>query len=98
MTLEEKENQPPSGVESGSFTVIDFSVPQRDKPLVHPASEPPVCEACQKDELQFFDPGCEGCQELLVHANTTVPEIFAILRQWTSPTQQNLELLVREVC
>jgi CAP-Gly domain-containing linker protein 3/4 len=59
--------------------------------------DPPVCESCQRLELSFFDPGCPGCKEILENPNTTVPEIFAVLRQWTPQTQQSLELLVNEV-
>jgi len=71
--------------------------PDRDKPMIHPCVDPPVCENCQKLELSFFDPGCPGCHDILVDPNTTVPEIFAVLRQWTPQTQQNLELLINEV-
>ncbi|WAR23206.1 CLIP3-like protein [Mya arenaria] len=69
----------------------------RPRPMIHPCVDPPVCEECQKLELSFFDPGCPGCHEILVSPNTKVPEIFAILRQWTPQTQQNLDLLVNEV-
>ncbi|XP_071142130.1 CAP-Gly domain-containing linker protein 3-like isoform X1 [Mytilus galloprovincialis] len=71
--------------------------PDREKPMIHPCVDPPVCESCQRLELSFFDPGCPGCKEILENPNTTVPEIFAVLRQWTPQTQQNLELLVNEI-
>lgn len=71
--------------------------PDREKPMIHPCVDPPVCESCQRLELSFFDPGCPGCKEILENPNTTVPEIFAVLRQWTPQTQQSLELLVNEV-
>ncbi|XP_060081440.1 CAP-Gly domain-containing linker protein 4-like isoform X1 [Ylistrum balloti] len=71
--------------------------PDRDKPMIHPCVDPPVCDSCQKLELSFFDPGCPGCHDILVNPNTTVPEIFAVLRQWTPQTQQNLELLINEI-
>jgi len=80
-----------------SFQIIDFTTPPREKPVAHPAIDPPLCESCHKMEMQYFDPNCPGCQEILSNITTTVPEIFAILRQWTPQTQQNLELLVREV-
>jgi len=70
---------------------------QRERPMVHPAVDPPLCENCQKMELAFFDPMCPGCQEILTNSSTTVPEIFAILRQWTPQTQQSLELMIREI-
>ena len=69
----------------------------RHRPMIHPCVDPPVCEDCQKLELSFFDPGCPGCHDILVSPGTIVPEIFAILRQWTPQTQQNLDLLINEV-
>lgn len=65
--------------------------------MIHPCVDPPVCEDCQKLELSFFDPGCPGCHDILVNPNTKVPEIFAIMRQWTPQTQLNLDLLVNEI-
>ncbi len=96
MTLEEKENTPPES-DMGGFQLIDFNIPQREKPMVHPAVDPPLCQQCQQMELTFFDPNCPNCQEILMNQNTSVPQIFAILRQWTPQTQQSLELLIREV-
>ena len=82
---------------AGSFTVTDLAPPTRDKAMVHAAVDPPLCDACGKLDLTFFDPNCPHCKDLLVAPTTTVPEIFAILRQWTPQTQQSLELLVEEV-
>lgn len=95
MTLEEKDS-PLAGNDS-SFNLVDFATSPRDKPTVQKVAEPPICEACQKMELQFFDPNCPGCQELLMSPSTSISEIFAVLRQWTPQTQQNLEILVREI-
>lgn len=67
------------------------------KPMIHPCVDPPLCENCQRLDLSFFDPVCAGCREILLNPATTVPEIFAILRQWTPQTQQSLELLVEEI-
>ena len=69
----------------------------RERPMVHPAVDPPLCEECVKMEMSFFDPNCPGCMDMLSADTTTVPEMFAILRQWTPQTQQNLEVLMREV-
>ena len=85
-------------VMGGDFQLVDYTAPPRDKPVVHEASDPPLCENCRKMELAFFDPNCPECQNVLLNPNTTIPEIFAILRQWTPQTQQNLEMLIREVC
>uniref|UniRef100_A0A0L8HP84 CAP-Gly domain-containing protein n=1 Tax=Octopus bimaculoides TaxID=37653 RepID=A0A0L8HP84_OCTBM len=66
-------------------------------PMIHPCVDPPLCSNCQKSELSFFDPNCPGCHEILLRPTTLVPEIFAILRQWTPQTQQNIELLVDQI-
>lgn len=65
--------------------------------MIHPCVDPPLCENCQRLDLSFFDPVCSGCREILLNPATAVPEIFAILRQWTPQTQQSLELLVEEI-
>lgn len=67
------------------------------KAVIHPCVDPPLCDNCTRLDLSFFDPVCAGCREILSNPSTTVPEIFAILRQWTPQTQQNLELLVEEI-
>jgi CAP-Gly domain-containing linker protein 3/4 len=69
----------------------------RERPIIHPAVDPPLCEDCAKHEMSFFDPNCPTCIDLLSAESTTVPEMYAILRQWTPQTQQNLEILIREV-
>ncbi|KAK3095868.1 hypothetical protein FSP39_020144 [Pinctada imbricata] len=92
MTLEEENRNHVQIVQNNNYYH-----PERDKPMIHPCVDPPVCDSCQKLDLSFFDPGCPGCKEILDNPNTTVPEIFAVLRQWTPQTQQRLELLVDEI-
>uniref|UniRef100_A0A0B7AJW1 CAP-Gly domain-containing protein n=1 Tax=Arion vulgaris TaxID=1028688 RepID=A0A0B7AJW1_9EUPU len=65
--------------------------------MIHPCVDPPLCDSCTRLELSFFDPICPDCREILVNPSTTVPEIFAIMRQWTPQTQQSLALLVDEI-
>lgn len=89
MTLEEEKNTSP--IPTHSYN------PEREKPMIHPCVDPPACESCQKLELSFFDPECPGCRSILENPNTTVPEIFSVLRQWTPQTQQNLDLLIDEI-
>lgn len=96
MTLEESnEDRPP--LRPLNQSKPDKVTTGRNRPMIHPCVDPPVCEECQKLELSFFDPGCPGCHDILVNPNTKVPEIFAILRQWTPQTQLNLDLLVNEI-
>ncbi|KAG8194224.1 hypothetical protein JTE90_024556 [Oedothorax gibbosus] len=66
-------------------------------PIIHPSSDAPLCKSCLQLDLPFFDPSCPGCLEVLKSPETTVPHIFAIVRQWMPQTQQNIETLVNEV-
>lgn len=96
MTLEEssEERSPLKPLHSLSNEPPDEP---RLRPMIHRCVDPPVCEDCQKLELAFFDPGCSGCHEILVSPSTKIPEIFAIMRQWTPQTQQNIDILVNEI-
>ena len=96
MTLEEERQDIPGEQSHYLTNGVPYS-PARTRPMIHPCLDPPLCEDCQKLELSFFDPDCSGCRKILNNSNTKVPEIYAILRQWTPQTQQNLELLVNEV-
>ncbi|XP_060575923.1 CAP-Gly domain-containing linker protein 3-like isoform X3 [Ruditapes philippinarum] len=96
MTLEEC-NEDRAPLRPLNQSKPEKSPSNRNRPMIHPCVDPPVCEDCQKLELSFFDPGCPGCHDILVNPNTKVPEIFAILRQWTPQTQLNLDLLVNEI-
>lgn len=69
----------------------------RRQPIIHPSSDAPLCKSCHQLDLPFFDPSCPGCMEILQSPDTTVPQIFAIIRQWMPQTQQNIEILVNEV-
>ncbi|XP_059153165.1 CAP-Gly domain-containing linker protein 3-like isoform X2 [Physella acuta] len=71
--------------------------PPATRTMIHPCVDPPLCENCTRLELSFFDPLCPGCRNILLNPSTSIPEIFAILRQWTPQTQQSLELLVDEI-
>ncbi|XP_035209279.1 CAP-Gly domain-containing linker protein 3-like [Stegodyphus dumicola] len=72
-------------------------VEMRRTPIIHPSSDAPLCKSCHQLDLPFFDPSCPGCMEILQSSETTVPQIFAIIRQWMPQTQQNIEILVNEV-
>lgn len=69
----------------------------RKQPIIHPSSDAPLCKNCHQLDLPFFDPNCSGCMEILKSPETTIPQIFAIIRQWMPQTQQNIGLLVNEV-
>ncbi|XP_028407619.1 CAP-Gly domain-containing linker protein 3-like [Dendronephthya gigantea] len=70
---------------------------KRNKYITHSIADPPICEECQKKELSFFDPSCPGCSDILADSETSISEIFAIIRQWVPQVQQNLETFVNEI-
>ncbi|GFY51561.1 CAP-Gly domain-containing linker protein 4 [Trichonephila inaurata madagascariensis] len=72
-------------------------VETRRQPIIHPSSDAPQCKNCHLLDLPFFDPSCCGCMEILQNTGTSIPQIFAIIRQWMPRTQQKIEMLVNEV-
>ncbi|XP_035829126.1 CAP-Gly domain-containing linker protein 3 [Aplysia californica] len=82
---------------TSSHTSLHIVTPTAKSTMIHPCVDPPLCDNCTRLELSFFDPACPACRQILLNPAMTIPEIFAIMRQWTPQTQQNLELLVDEV-
>ena len=97
MTAPSHDGQSNEHVNSTITSLDNIPLSGRSKPLIHSPVDPPVCNSCQQLDLIFFNPMCDQCQAILLHQDTSIPQIFAILRQWTPETQQNLELLIREV-
>lgn len=48
-------------------------------------------------EFSFFDPSEPQCKEILQDPNTTIPELFAVLRQWVPQVQKNIDVIGIEV-
>uniref|UniRef100_A0A4W4EEC8 Si:dkeyp-47f9.4 n=1 Tax=Electrophorus electricus TaxID=8005 RepID=A0A4W4EEC8_ELEEL len=48
-------------------------------------------------DFSFFDPGDPQCREVLFDPHTTVPELFAVLRQWVPQVQKNIGLIGNEI-
>ncbi|XP_053315466.1 CAP-Gly domain-containing linker protein 4 isoform X2 [Spea bombifrons] len=48
-------------------------------------------------EFSFFDPNDASCQDILYDPNTSIPELFAILRQWVPQVQQNIDIIGNEI-
>uniref|UniRef100_A0A4W5QGK5 CAP-Gly domain containing linker protein family member 4 n=1 Tax=Hucho hucho TaxID=62062 RepID=A0A4W5QGK5_9TELE len=48
-------------------------------------------------EFSFFDPEEPQCREVLFEPSTTVPELFAVLRQWVPQVQKNISLIGNEI-
>ncbi|CAN8004503.1 unnamed protein product [Ixodes hexagonus] len=71
--------------------------PPRQHAIVYQATDAPACSQCRVLDIPFFDTDCQGCLDILQSEDTTVPEIFAILRQWVPRTQKDIKMLVGEI-
>ncbi|XP_048830050.1 CAP-Gly domain-containing linker protein 4-like isoform X2 [Brienomyrus brachyistius] len=65
-----------------------------DRPVVHQVASAPMPLDC---EFTFFDPSEPQCRAVLVDPQTTVPELFAVLRQWVPQVQRNINLIGNEI-
>ncbi|XP_067412877.1 CAP-Gly domain-containing linker protein 3 isoform X1 [Emydura macquarii macquarii] len=76
---------------------LEFQSPvleRRKKPIVHPSAPAPL----PKDyAFTFFDPNDPACQEILYDPKTTVPELFAIIRQWVPQVQHKIDIIGNEI-
>uniref|UniRef100_K7FYR2 CAP-Gly domain containing linker protein 3 n=1 Tax=Pelodiscus sinensis TaxID=13735 RepID=K7FYR2_PELSI len=81
----------------GARQPLEFQSPvleRRKKPIVHPSAPAPL----PKDyAFTFFDPNDPACQEILYDPQTTVPELFAIIRQWVPQVQHKIDVIGSEV-
>uniref|UniRef100_A0A3B3RTV9 CAP-Gly domain containing linker protein 3 n=2 Tax=Paramormyrops kingsleyae TaxID=1676925 RepID=A0A3B3RTV9_9TELE len=66
----------------------------RKRPMVHPSAPAPL----PKDyAFTFFDPNDPACQEILFDPHTTIPELFAIIRQWVPQVQHKIDTIGSEI-
>ncbi|XP_059370218.1 CAP-Gly domain-containing linker protein 3-like isoform X1 [Carassius carassius] len=66
----------------------------RKKPIVHPSAQAPL----PKDyAFTFFDPNDPACMEILTDPRTTIPELFAIIRQWVPQVQHKIDVIGNEI-
>lgn len=75
-----------------------FSVPLK-KGELHPSSNSFLSffSLSPPPEFSFFDPSEPQCREVLLDPSTTIPELFAVLRQWVPQVQKNIDLIGNEV-
>lgn len=67
---------------------------RRPKAVVHPAAPAPL----PKDyAFTFFDPSDAACQEILEDPRTTIPQLFAVLRQWVPQVQHRVDVIGNEI-
>ncbi|XP_053702060.1 CAP-Gly domain-containing linker protein 4-like isoform X1 [Synchiropus splendidus] len=64
------------------------------RPFIHQVASAPMPIDC---EFSFFDPGEPQCRELLLDPCTSIPELFAVLRQWVPQVQRNIDLIGNEI-
>lgn len=72
-------------------------VNSRSYPITHAPVDAPLCSNCRQLDLEYFDPSCPGCREILNDPKTSVAQIFACMRQWVPQTQRNIAGLVQQV-
>ncbi|XP_053568617.1 CAP-Gly domain-containing linker protein 4 [Bombina bombina] len=64
------------------------------RPITFSVAAAPMPSDC---EFSFFDPNDASCQDILFDPNTSVSELFAILRQWVPQVQQNIDTIGNEI-
>ncbi|XP_034164254.2 CAP-Gly domain-containing linker protein 4 isoform X3 [Pangasianodon hypophthalmus] len=64
------------------------------RPVIHQVASAPMPSDC---DFSFFDPSDPQCRVVLLDPGTTVPELFAVLRQWVPQVQKNIELIGNEI-
>ncbi|XP_077550264.1 CAP-Gly domain-containing linker protein 4-like isoform X5 [Haemaphysalis longicornis] len=69
----------------------------RQHAIVYQPTDAPACPQCRLLDVPFFDTDCPSCLHILHSDDTTVPEIFAILRQWVPRTQKDIKTLATEI-
>ncbi|KAL3211293.1 hypothetical protein MRX96_036523 [Rhipicephalus microplus] len=69
----------------------------RQHAIVYQPTDAPACPQCRMLDVPFFDTDCPNCLNILHSDDTTVPEIFAILRQWVPRTQKDIKALCSEI-
>ncbi|XP_074548280.1 CAP-Gly domain-containing linker protein 4 [Halichoeres trimaculatus] len=74
-------------------TVLGRTAPHQ-RPIIHQVASAPMPSDC---EFSFFDPSEPQCKEVLLDPSTTIPELFAVLRQWVPQVQKNIDLIGNEI-
>ncbi|CAL8354069.1 unnamed protein product [Lota lota] len=92
--VEEREVPEPGGdQEVVTEHLSPIQEPQR-RPIVHPSAQAPL----PKDySFTFFDPNDPACQQILSSPDTSIPELFAIIRQWVPQVQHKIHIIGNEI-
>uniref|UniRef100_A0A674II96 CAP-Gly domain-containing protein n=1 Tax=Terrapene triunguis TaxID=2587831 RepID=A0A674II96_9SAUR len=78
-------------------TSLPRSVPQFPLPLLTMGRFPFLKTFLLFPAFTFFDPNDPACQEILYDPKTTVPELFAIIRQWVPQVQHKIDVIGSEI-
>uniref|UniRef100_A0A671TTK3 CAP-Gly domain containing linker protein 3 n=1 Tax=Sparus aurata TaxID=8175 RepID=A0A671TTK3_SPAAU len=99
----EEEEEPAAGQEPEAdpepepLSVSEYQSPvhePRRRAMVHPSAQAPL----PKDyTFTFFDPNDPACLEILMDPRTTIPELFAIVRQWVPQVQHKIDVIGNEI-
>ncbi|XP_078389359.1 CAP-Gly domain-containing linker protein 3 isoform X2 [Cetorhinus maximus] len=90
--VSEEEHQEPQEHQPAEFQSPVLE--RRKKPVVYPSVPAPL----PKDyAFTFFDPNDPACQEILFDPQTTIPELFAIIRQWVPQVQHKIDTIGSEI-
>ena len=70
-----------------------LEVPQ---PSFHAATDPPYCRRCSSNHNNtYFSLKCKDCEDCFETA--TIPQVFAIMRQWSHGVQANMIFYIKKV-
>ncbi|XP_033499013.1 CAP-Gly domain-containing linker protein 4 isoform X2 [Epinephelus lanceolatus] len=105
MEINKKEDKGEDDSPEGEMTKEDVSEPveghtvlgwasSHQRPVIHQVASAPMPSDC---EFSFFDPSEPQCKEVLLDSSTTIPELFAVLRQWVPQVQKNIDLIGNEI-
>lgn len=65
-------------------------------PVFHPPSDAPYCNKCSVYDYQnYFSLGCKNCKAEF--DNATIPQVFAIMRQWSTDIQSKMDMFITKV-
>uniref|UniRef100_A0A3P8U4X3 Uncharacterized protein n=1 Tax=Amphiprion percula TaxID=161767 RepID=A0A3P8U4X3_AMPPE len=110
---DEEEDEPEEGREEREEREEDGEPPtgREEEPEPEPEPEPlsvseyqsPVHEPCRPltvvspPAFTFFDPNDPACLEILMDPRTSIPELFAIVRQWVPQVQHKIDIIGNEI-
>ncbi|XP_067335084.1 CAP-Gly domain-containing linker protein 4-like isoform X1 [Channa argus] len=108
MEINKKEDKEEDDNPEGEMTKEDVSEPvegdiilgchprlsSHQRPVIHQVASAPMPSDC---EFSFFDPSEPQCREVLLDPSTTIPELFAVLRQWVPQVQKNISIIGNEI-